>query len=385
METFFIAQATDQTPFLEHYPEDGGPPVRTALDSLPLTIGRDSSADLQIKSGRVSRRHAMISREGGTYHVEDLGSTNGTFLNGERVSEATLQSGDILALGDVELTFVAGRQESATRMATQPMGPGHPDAAEGAPLHLICQVRRMQETLLSRGNRVEFQSILRLDSGEVFGHEALDADVGRRGTPMAEQERLLMRIECRLTTRIRQVRRLIAVEDAEKLAEGSHVMLKVGSSEIGADWLIDSLVELKQTVPSGKRLIIAVPHETVSESTFFREFHGRLRESGIGVAYDDFAGPRLPVTGVEQMLPDFLKLSRSLIRGIHRTPQTQHHVEELVRDAQSIGCRLIATAIRSEEEAACCRQLGCELGQGRLFGETRLPPGTVDFAMANYV
>jgi len=80
-----------------------------ASTSLPidgLEIGRDAEATLHIESERVSRRHARIHGEGGRHLLSDLGSTNGTFLNGHRVHDPViLKHGDEIDLAG-EISFV---------------------------------------------------------------------------------------------------------------------------------------------------------------------------------------------------------------------------------------------------------------------------------------
>jgi hypothetical protein len=69
-------------------------------------IGRSEGNQVQLARAGVSRRHALISISAdGRYTIEDLQSQNGTFVNGERVTQATLADGDRIAVGDVEVTF----------------------------------------------------------------------------------------------------------------------------------------------------------------------------------------------------------------------------------------------------------------------------------------
>src|SRR5262249_62106504 len=72
------------------------------------SLGRHDDCLIRIKSSQVSRRHCEIFEVGGKLTVRDLGSSNGTFVNGKRVTgQQTLKSGDELTLGAVTLRVVA--------------------------------------------------------------------------------------------------------------------------------------------------------------------------------------------------------------------------------------------------------------------------------------
>ncbi|MGE5249135.1 MAG: FHA domain-containing protein [Bacteroidota bacterium] len=77
------------------------PGVVFPLEGDQIMIGRDSTNEVAINDAEVSRRHARLTFQGGKYVIEDLGSTNGTFINGQRLSGPhVLKAGDVIALGE---------------------------------------------------------------------------------------------------------------------------------------------------------------------------------------------------------------------------------------------------------------------------------------------
>jgi hypothetical protein len=78
---------------------------RTVLSGNRVVIGRSRDCDVTLDDPNVSRRHAELRNQGGTWVVADLGSTNGVKVNGHRVNEAALGPGDELVLGLERLTF----------------------------------------------------------------------------------------------------------------------------------------------------------------------------------------------------------------------------------------------------------------------------------------
>lgn len=82
---------------------------RTRLSNSAYVIGRDAEADLVINRNSVSRQHSrLIRRDGALWWVEDMGSTNGTFVNEARVTSAPLRDGDQLRFGDAIFKFLSG-------------------------------------------------------------------------------------------------------------------------------------------------------------------------------------------------------------------------------------------------------------------------------------
>jgi hypothetical protein len=83
--------------------EDG---TRHVLDTERVTIGRQSSCSIVIRDTNVSREHVQLRRRPNGWTLRDIGSTNGTKLNGVRVEgEQMLANGDVIMLGAIKVTF----------------------------------------------------------------------------------------------------------------------------------------------------------------------------------------------------------------------------------------------------------------------------------------
>jgi pSer/pThr/pTyr-binding forkhead associated (FHA) protein len=83
--------------------------ARYALTEAETTIGRHPDSDVFLDDVTVSRRHAKVLKgQGGEYVVEDMGSLNGTYLDGDRVERAALREGAQIQIGKYRLVFVIG-------------------------------------------------------------------------------------------------------------------------------------------------------------------------------------------------------------------------------------------------------------------------------------
>lgn len=81
------------------------------VEKPSLSIGRKHENDIQINDLTVSGRHALITSQGGKEYVEDLGSTNGTLVNGKYINKETLGHGNIIQIGHHLFTYFTDAQE----------------------------------------------------------------------------------------------------------------------------------------------------------------------------------------------------------------------------------------------------------------------------------
>lgn len=79
--------------------------TRHEVKQRTVVLGRSRDCDIQLADANVSRRHAELRQEGASYWIVDLGSTNGTEVNGKRVKRAKLSDGDTIVLCSTRITF----------------------------------------------------------------------------------------------------------------------------------------------------------------------------------------------------------------------------------------------------------------------------------------
>ena len=121
------------------------PGASFTLEGDQLTVGRDATNEIVINDAEISRRHARLTFQGGKYVLEDLGSTNGTFVNGQRLAgPRVLKAGEVVQFGeqimlvfevtamDVGATMVSPRVAAAVPSVPRPSTPPPPPPAEYA-------------------------------------------------------------------------------------------------------------------------------------------------------------------------------------------------------------------------------------------------------------
>jgi len=94
-----------------------------ALARTIVSIGRDPSNDVVLPDAMVSRRHAVIEYRGSQYFLRDCNSSNGSLVNGDRVSERNLRDGDLVAIGTARLLFREEMEDAGAKVVPHPSAP----------------------------------------------------------------------------------------------------------------------------------------------------------------------------------------------------------------------------------------------------------------------
>jgi len=364
MRTRILNDAHTAAPWFEYYQVGSSRPIKQAIGEFPYVMGRDESADFCVESSRVSRKHVMIDRQDEGFVLRDLESTNGTYVNGTRVTQTVLQDGDVVVLADFEFTFFSGQpvRATATQVMTQPVAERVTDAHD-----LVIQVRRLHERLTHRSIGSAFQPIVRLESGEVYGFEAIRATLDLPGESQ-QAESLIDGTECRLTERMNQQHRLCAAEQAALFEDNVHLFFGLKVAEVSANFAPESLDRLVDVVAGRHQLVAEIPDTAVCDIPYFRQFIADLRQRGIEIAYGGFCTGPSQMAEWRSMAPDYLKLAPAVVRGIRRASGGWRMIQSLMDAARDLGCTIVAVGVDNESDAQCLRELGCAYAQGDYFG-----------------
>ncbi len=348
--------------YLEGSVDGGKRTLRVVIRSLPFRIGRRPGLDLTLSANSISKDHAEIVFDGANLRIRDLASTNGTFVNHQRLSdEAVLAEGDVVHFA--EFGFRLGQLDSLAGEALGTLALTHLELPQvpGA------DARNFAELLKDAAVSAVFQPIVSLPEGRVVGYEAL----GRGRHPaLPESPHRLFEIAAHLgvEARLSRVFRARSLEACASLPRGCLLFLNTHPVELAEPGLVESLVEPLSRA-RGLALTLEIHERAVTDLATIRALKARLTDLGIGLAYDDFGAGQARLVELADVPPDYLKFDLRLVRGIHSAPAArQRLLETLVRMALDLGAKPVAEGIENREDAATCVQLGFTFGQGNLYG-----------------
>lgn len=360
MRTQVFNGSSASTPFVEFQIGGESEPRRAELVKFPFTVGRQDGLELTLPSNRVSRRHAVIEFRHGRYWVRDLGSTNGTLLNGQRVEEAELSDGDQIELADVTLVFNACDGPTQRPDATLVMSDRAIANSDITPW--IIEHRRLQEMILQQALRWRFERIDDVERGECFGYEVQWSDQDVLGD--VSVRRRLRSIESRSSERLGELYRLLAAGQALPPGPPVHLFFNALTPEVGTPRFVQALVRVRERISTEHVLVAEIPHSAVCDIPYFRRFVQALTDEGIKIAYDDFQGGPAQIADCADLRPDFLKLSATMAQGIGRSSGGQRQLQLIVRAAQEIGSEVVATGVACQDDVDAVFELGCRFAQG---------------------
>lgn len=341
--------------YLEGRTDDTDVLHRTSLRTLPCRIGRQSGCTLLLTRGSVSKLHAEIWHDGNSLRIRDLGSRNGTFVNGVQIlKDVPLSDGDVLHFSSLEFRLV--------RCTPQVGGA----TVQEEPNEWMNTLAQFDELFNGSAAVPHFQPIVELPGARTIGFEVLARSTldGLRGP----QQMFDVAVRLSLEGQLSRLFRYEGVAQGQALTCKPNLFLNTHPAEMGDDELLASVCRLRALAPS-QPLTLEIHEAAVTNPASMRLLSEKLRELNVKLAYDDFGAGQARLLDLIEVPPDFLKFDMSLVRDLHQaTRERQQTVRTLVRMAHDLGICVLAEGIECEGEAQICAQLGFELAQGYYFG-----------------
>jgi EAL domain-containing protein (putative c-di-GMP-specific phosphodiesterase class I) len=360
LRTIAIASTTGALPWLESTPREGRETVRAELESLPFTIGRNDTCDLPVASQRVSREHARIEKSGGKYIVRDLGSTNGTYLNGVKVAESALTDGDLLTIADFGFVFHLP-QENSRPGATQRFTVAEPHDSICPAVQLVEQVRSLQEVVLHRAVRPWMQAIVSVGIGEPVGYELLASSPSPSARLSAESFTGLP--DAPGVRRALALHRMLGIEQLWHLFRDALVFVPLRAHEWESAELPDWIERWKQRPGGELRLVVELRGALPEQCQAFGEAGAMLRELGVATCLEA-AGISKTILEAFECRPEFVRITPADLQAAQRPGERRTQLEQVIAWAGEHRSQCIGSDVTSESSWQTCKQLGVHLAQG---------------------
>jgi EAL domain-containing protein (putative c-di-GMP-specific phosphodiesterase class I) len=348
-----LSKKTNCQPSLEFYSDGCGEVRRVTIERLPFRIGRAETADLRVDSVEVSREHAEIIERNDMWLVRDLGSTNGTLVNGKLIKETLLSDGDILKVAETELTFVASVAAQFQRMVTQPIQSKKDLPAPSTLPPEVAAARMITEATLWQAIPAKLLAATSLRTGVTEAYFAPAA--GLQQPVMFDQPHSV-------GDRYREIERLLMLELAKEQNEASRLFLPVGAAGIESPHrLFSNLKQLQAQLPTGWELGITISLPTDVDILRITDVYRHAQEHELLVAFDEFQGNGGQVMHLRSLLPDYLVLASNMTKDLVSNRQPLRRLESLLTACEELSIKPVLPSGESSHIIAMCEKLGFDL------------------------
>lgn len=348
-----VAAPTDQWCLVNHAE---GQQIMVPTSGAELMVGRSPEAGLRIQKPTVSKQHAVLTIRRQRLFVRDLGSTNGTYVNGELIDgETELECGDLLQFA--EEVYQVGWDEG--RPPPQTMSCATLDAALAA-IHfnkLIDQCAVMPF----------FQPIYDIALARVIGYEVLGRSplAGLRSPAEMFHTASRFSMEAELSRLFRRE----GMSAARQLPVRTTIYLNTHPAELTDTGTLNASMHWLRERHPDAWIMLEIHEAALTNLPALQELRKFLHDLNIGLAFDDFGAGQSRLEELLEVSPDVLKFDLSLVREIHLAPpRKQKMLEQLVRLTLDLGVTPLAEGVETQPDHEVCRQLGFRLGQGYHYG-----------------
>lgn len=336
------------------------PNALTVVHPVPFSVGRKSGCSLQLPSKTVSSHHADLSIRDGQLVLIDRQSTNGTYVNGRRVTDIeTLKADDLIQFADVAFRVRCDDHATASNTVAE-------DVCDQA-LALVQFDRLMERRLVTPF----LQPIVTMDGLQTIGYEVLARSrmfgLESSAAMFGAAARLNMEVE------LSQMLRWEGIREGLLLPQPARIYVNTHPLELGQEGLIASMAQVRK-LSADLPITLEIHEAAITNSSEMSELKKQLRDLDIKIAYDDFGAGQNRLAELCSAPPDVLKFDMGLVRDIDKAPPERIKVlSSLVEIVRDLGVEALAEGIENEAEAEVCSSLGFTLAQGYYYGRPAPP------------
>lgn len=332
------------------------------IAKTPFRIGRRPDVELSVGSLVVSGTHAVIENRGGILSLKDLGSTNGTFVNGQKIQEhALLAEGDWIELGDISLR-VGLRKQSAVVDALTDTDNGFEMKTQHFVQGAKERARGLIELIEKRQLGPCFQPIHRLSDRDIHGYEFLArsevAGVSNPAKMFAAAEAVGREVELSMLCREMGLFHSICLPAKLPLFLNTH------PSEPLLESVVPQMQQLREQWPN-RELVLEIHEGAIMEPGLVRTLRSALKEINVRLAFDDFGAGQARFRELICAPSDYIKFDSALIRDLQEVSKEQFRFfKAIINGVKGEGALTVAEGVENDEMIELCEEIGFDLLQG---------------------
>ena len=345
----------DQEWVLSGRPVEGEDSRSFPISTYPFRVGRKSGLSLTLPRSTVSGLHAEFFETEQKLFIRDLASTNGTFVNGNRLAgQCEVRDGDVVQFADVP--FRLNRS-----LLNRPSHTRSKDACDQA--LAIVQIDRL---FTGRAVIPHYQPIVDIRTNRLVAFEVL----ARSRLVGLESPKFMFTAAAQLglSTALSEKLRHVAIEEAAWFDETPHLFLNTHPCEVQAGTLLESCEELRRLNPH-QRVTIEIHEAAISAVDEMVALRRGLDAIDMKLAFDDFGAGQARIVELAEVRPQYIKFDRLMIQNLDTADASrQRFVASLVAMVGELGIVPLAECVETAEECAACIEAGFALAQGFYHG-----------------
>ena len=339
--------------------DDSSKAAAIEVSRSPFRIGRRPDLELSLNSRVVSAQHAELTESAGLLAIKDLGSTNGTFVNGRRTGDRTLLAhGDLIEIGNLHLRVdCLDDQNSDSVETTENFGKTRYVSEDDSQI-----TQALAELMSTRALEPCFQPIHVTAGQDVYGYEYL----ARSSLSAVSQPAQMFQAAEAMgrSVELSALCREMAVEHSVCLPRNLPLFLNTHPDEDLHTGVVEQMRELSR-VSNNRQLVLEIHEKAMTDPEMVRELRQILNSFNVKLALDDFGAGQARIRELFTASADYVKFDAAMLRDAQDASDTMFALfRQFINYVSDSGTITVAEGVETEELIQLCGELGFDLLQG---------------------